>query len=277
MTENYFNQIVQKLSLANIPSPRLETRILFSYVVDNQNLGCLPTQELTDYQKNILEQLIKRRLDHEPLDKIIGQRDFYKYNFIVNKNVLTPRPDSEILVEAAADLIKQYQLSTILDLGVGSGCLLLSLLADFPNLYGMGVDISSSALKVAQENACRLNVAQRVKLWVFDYLKDDLNQHFDLIIANPPYIPTEEINKLDPEVKNYDPWQALDGGIDGLKYYRYLSKNAQNWLIKNGYLVLEVGFGQADEVKAIFTAKNWQHIKTLKDLNGINRCIILKK
>lgn len=275
--ENYFNQIVQKLSLANIPSPRLETRILFSYVVDNQNLGCLPTQELTDYQKNILEQLIKRRLDHEPLDKIIGQRDFYKYNFIVNKNVLTPRPDSEILVEAAADLIKQYQLSTILDLGVGSGCLLLSLLADFPNLYGMGVDISSSALKVAQENACRLNVAQRVKLWVFDYLKDDLNQHFDLIIANPPYIPTEEINKLDPEVKNYDPWQALDGGIDGLKYYRYLSKNAQNWLIKNGYLVLEVGFGQADEVKAIFTAKNWQHIKTLKDLNGINRCIILKK
>lgn len=277
MMENYFNQIVQKLSLANIPSPRLETRILFSYVVDNQNLGCLPTQELTDYQKNILEQLIKRRLDHEPLDKIIGQRDFYKYNFIVNKNVLTPRPDSEILVEAAADLIKQYQLSTILDLGVGSGCLLLSLLADFPNLYGMGVDISSSALKVAQENACRLNVAQRVKLWVFDYLKDDLNQHFDLIIANPPYIPTEEINKLDPEVKNYDPWQALDGGIDGLKYYRYLSKNAQNWLIKNGYLVLEVGFGQADEVKAIFTAKNWQHIKTLKDLNGINRCIILKK
>ena len=155
MTENYFNQIVQKLSLANIPSPRLETRILFSYVVDNQNLGCLPTQELTDYQKNILEQLIKRRLDHEPLDKIIGQRDFYKYNFIVNKNVLTPRPDSEILVEAAADLIKQYQLSTILDLGVGSGCLLLSLLADFPNLYGMGVDISSSALKVAHSMSTR--------------------------------------------------------------------------------------------------------------------------
>ena len=277
MKESFFNQAVRRLAAAGVTSPRLETRLLLARAAGQQPETLDPGFEPDPACREAAETLLRRRLNHEPLDKILGCRDFYKYTFAVDGRVLSPRPDSEVLVEAALQLIDEHKLSSVLELGIGSGCLLLRLLADCPRLAGTGADKSTAALEVAAENARRLRVENRVRLVEFDYFNDYLEQRFDLIISNPPYIPSAEIAGLAPEVRNYDPLTALDGGIDGLDHYRQIARVAGGWLNRNGFLVLEVGIGQAEEVVAVFERAGWQGLKVLTDLGGIKRCVILKK
>ncbi len=277
MAGEFFNHIVKALAEAGVPSPRLETRMLLSHITAVESDGYDPDFELSLPQMREARRLLERRLAHEPLDKIIGRRDFYKYRFVVGREVLSPRPDSETLVEAALALIEEHCLCSLLELGIGSGCLLLSLLADRPKTYGVGADISPAALAVAAQNAKRLKVEDRLHLVKFDYFKDHFSQRFDLIISNPPYIPSAEIASLDPEVKNYDPLLALDGGADGLDHYRQIAQTAGGWLNNGGYLVLEAGAGQSADIATVFSRFGWQTVDMQEDLNGIKRCVILKK
>ena len=264
-------EIIKELISAEIPSPRLEANIIINHVAHNY-------PEITDNQKKLIREMLKRRVNHEPLDKIIGQKEFYKSVFKVNQNVLSPRPDTEILVEKALNLMIKDKPYKILDLGTGSGCILLSLLKERTSSLGTGLDISKKALDTAKENAALLGISSRVafinKSWNDVELKDE---DFDIIVSNPPYIESKEINKLEKEVKAYDPIIALDGGEDGLNCYREIANKAFKWLKTGGYILLEVGYNQAEPVKDIFETKEWQFIEFAKDLANIKRCIILKK
>ena len=270
------------LSKKGVSSSRLELRILLAFVLkktpDELYLYKLP---LSDKQIKEFDRLVALRSEHYPVDKIIGRKGFYKYEFEVSKDVLSPRSDTEIMVEKAISLIRENNFTSILEFGVGSGCIILSLLADTENTTGVGIDISSKALKVAENNAISLGVRKRINLfqasWFDDNILEKIGQSFDIILSNPPYIPSDEINTLELEVKNFDPLTALDGGKDGLRDYRRICPIAHKLLKKGGILLFEVGEGQAERVKEIGEANGLSYQETLKDLNDIRRCIILKK
>ena len=220
-------------------------------------------------------------LSKYPLDKLLGEKDFYKYRFKVSEDVLSPRPDTEVLVEAAVRLVSEQKLQTVLDMGTGSGCIILSLLAEFENLTGAAIDISEKALEIAKENARRLGISNRIKFyhqsWFNEKLEQVLGERYDMVVSNPPYIATSEIDWLERDVKDHDPRLALDGGDDGYKHYRQIAKAAYGLLKQGGYILLEGGINQAEEIRKIFENENFEHKETCMDLAGIKRCIILKK
>lgn len=264
-------ELVMALAAAKIPSPRLEAGIILRYAVPGY-------PEMTATEAAQARQMLARRLRHEPLDKITGEREFYKSVFMVNNAVLTPRPDTEILVEEALKRINPEKKCRILDLGTGSGCILLSLLKECPLAEGTGVDVSPGALAVARENAARLGVSGRCSFvnqsWS-DWKPE--NEKWDMIVSNPPYIPRSDIAGLDAEVKDYDPHLALDGGEDGYGCYREIAGLVSLIMQKGGYILLESGMGQAEDIKRIFSAQGLETVAVIPDLAGINRCVILKK
>lgn len=222
-----------------------------------------------------LENAIKRRLSHEPISKIIGKKGFWKSEFITSTDVLDPRPDSETLIEAVLKYCPQKEYR-ILDIGTGSGCLLFSLLDEYPNATGVGVDKSDKALAVAIKN--RQNRSAR--LVEKDFFKIDWYQDlgtFDIIISNPPYIPSNDILTLEPDVREYDPMLALDGGKDGLDAYRAISDKILTLLNDNGFLFLEIGIHQANVVIDIFTRQGLTHLDTIRDLSDIERILVFQK
>ena len=265
------DKIIDALIKAKIPSPRLEADIIIKYAAP------MYPQITIGEEKRAID-FLKRRVNHEPLDKIIGQKEFYKFIFEVNRDVLSPRPDTEILVENALELLPADEPCRILDLGTGSGCILLSLLKERPKAKGAGVDISKKALEVAKKNAQNLGIQNQVsfinKSWSD---KGFVSDKFDMIVTNPPYIPSAEIQTLEEEVKHYDPLTALDGGQDGLQCYRDIAMIAPDLLQDKGYILLEVGYNQAEAVADILMTQRMKLIKIVKDLSGINRCIILQK
>lgn len=277
---NLFEDVVRRLAEGQIPSPRLEARLLIANTigVDANELNPFAVK-LDDAQTEKLMQSLQDRLKHKPLCKIVGKKAFYKYDFHVDCNVLSPRPDTEILVEAAIHLGQENKLTRVLDLGTGSGCILLSVLADLPNAKGVGIDISDKALEIAQTNAEMLGVVSRVELMRASWFDDNLSlgDKFDLIVSNPPYIKSADIATLDTEVKDYDPMLALDGGADGYRDYKKLAERIPSWIKDGGYVLLEVGIGQAEKVAQIFQEKGLSLCEIVKDLAGINRCVILKK
>ena len=277
---NLFEDVTMRLAEGQIPSPRLEARLLIANAlgIDANELNPFVVK-LDDAQTEKLMQSVQDRLKHKPICKIVGKKAFYKYDFQVDCNVLSPRPDTEILVEAAIHLGHKNQLNRVLDLGTGSGCILLSVIAELPNAKGVGVDISDKALAVAQTNAEMLGLVSRVEFVRGSWFDDALgwNNKFDLIVSNPPYIKSEDINKLEPEVKDYDPMLALDGGADGYRDYKKLAERIPSWLKDGGYVLLEVGINQAEDVAHIFQEKGLSLCEIAKDLSGINRCVILKK
>ena len=238
-------------------------------------------RELSAEETQKLEEIIRQRLEHKPLDKILGTKGFYKYDFIVSEDVLSPRPDTEILVEEAIRLLLSDKAQKIIDFGTGSGCILLSLLAESKNWQGQGVDVSAKALSIAKQNAALLGVETQVrwinKGWFDADLAQVLDTPVDMIVSNPPYIPSQDIKSLDDEVKNYDPLLALDGGEDGLHHYRQIAKVSAPLLKDGGCILLEVGINQAQEVAEIFCQAGLHLVKIVSDLGQIARCVILKK
>ena len=266
---NYREEIIAILIQAKIPSPRLETDIILrNYAPDYP--------KIIIKEKEKIAEVLQRRSQHEPLDKIIGKKEFYKSIFKVSSDVLSPRPDTEILVETALEYIKENKLYHILDLGTGTGCILLSILKERPLCRGIGVDISKKAIETAQENAREIGVEKAVQFINTDWNNLTLS-NIDIIVSNPPYISKAEIETLDKEVKNYDPLIALEGGEDGLQCYRDIAEIAPKLLKDKGYILLEVGYNQANNVKNIFADYGFKIISIKKDLNGIDRCIILQK
>ncbi len=278
MQNNIYEDTIKKMAEGGIESPRLEARLLIGFVLKINPNDAPLIRDISSQQKEKLEECINKRLCGMPLDKILGQKSFYKYDFKVSENVLSPRPDTEILVEETIKKTKTED--TILELGVGSGCVLLSVLKETKDTTGIGIDISIEALKIAQENAEHLELEQRCRFiqkdWNDNDFKDCFDKKVDIIVSNPPYIKTEEIKTLDREVRLYDPFVALDGGADGLECYRKIAKICQPIVQKGGYILLEVGAGQAQDVEEIFLKQGWAYEQTVKDLSGINRVVILK-
>ena len=276
-----FDEIVKKLSNAGIESPRLEARIMIAEAksIDCDEVSAFSEISQKDEQK--ISAMLEQRLAHRPLDKILGHREFYKYDFLCDDDVLSPRPDTEILVEQAAKLIFKYELHSVLELGVGSGCVLFSLLADFPYISGVGVDVSQKALKIAEKNSERLGVQNRTQLicadWNDENFSDKIQDKFDIIVSNPPYIPSDEILKLEKEVRCYDPLIALDGGKSGFDAYERISFLASHLLKNNGFLLFESGYNQADLIAQICEKNDLNVLDTIKDLSGIKRCVIAQK
>ena len=277
-----YHDLISELAAKDIDSPRLEARLMLAEVLqDDATSAAILNAELTEKQQNQLKELVARRTQkHEPLDKILGHKAFYKYDFWVTNDVLSPRPDTEILVEEALRLCPETN-TAILDLGTGSGCILLSLLKEKSKAQGVGVDISVTALETARKNAERLKVAEKVRWIKADWFAPDFlgkeTMQFDIIVSNPPYIPLQEIKELDDEVKLYDPLVALSGGADGYESYHRLAEVIPPLLKDNGYLLLECGKGQAQTVADIFVEEHLSLCKIAQDLQGIDRCIILKK
>lgn len=274
--------ITQKLSQAKVDSPRLEARIIVGYVLGLEaNDVLFANSKVSLEQKEKIYDLLAERLNCKPIDKIIGKKDFYKNSFLVSEDVLSPRPDTEVLVEEAIKHIQNNNATTILDLGTGSGCILLSILDELKDLRGVGLDASAKALAIAKTNAQKLNLIDRVSFingsWFDDDLSSKLNHKFDLIVSNPPYIPTSDIASLDKDVNVYDPMMALDGGVDGMYHYRQIAKVSSNLLNSKGEIFLESGINQASEVIAIFEDEGFKHIQTLVDLGQIERCVVMQK
>ena len=223
--------------------------------------------------------LLTRRENREPISHIIGRREFFGKNFFVNQNVLDPRPDSESLIELVLNILPTKELPLkVLELGVGSGCLLATILRMFPNALGVGVDVSDLALEIAQKNIDSLSLSSRANLIKSSWFTNlDEHKDFDLIISNPPYIKTADMSYLQEEVKNFEPHLALDGGEEGLNCYLEIARTVRNFLSKSGFLVVEVGQNQENDVIKIFTNTGLEFIQDKKDLSGTVRCLLFAK
>jgi release factor glutamine methyltransferase len=212
---------------------------------------------------------VEMRSKSQPIAQIIGRRAFWKNDFIVTPDVLDPRPDTETLVEQAA---KMRGVRTILDLGVGSGCILLSLLGEFPQATGIGVDVSEAALEVARQNAVSLGYDGRASFKLGNWCHD-IDQKFDLVVSNPPYITADAMGGLSPDVLNWEPRIALTPEGDGLGAYRELISGAPKLMNANAYIVLEIGFDQAVAVSDLLFAQGFTNVKTINDINGKDRVV----
>jgi release factor glutamine methyltransferase len=247
----------QMLRQAKMESPELDARVLLCHAagLSHEDYVGQPDRPLSAASASRFTALVERRLAGEPVSRILGFREFYGRDFRIDRNTLDPRPDTETLIEAALDLVARKQLAgaplEILDLGTGSGAILLTLLAELPCARGLGADLSLGALSVARANAEALGVAARARFVVSDWL-EGIAGGFDLIVANPPYIASGAIAGLAPEVRLHDPKLALDGGADGLAAYRAIAASASRVLRSGGSLLVEIGPDQADAVLALF-------------------------
>lgn len=279
--KNLFEETTDFLRKNGVDSPRLEARMIFGAVLDLDYAQISGREIFSENQEKKIREYAKQRAKNKPLDKILGKKFFYKNEFMVDENVLSPRPDTEILVEKAIDLIKKHKLKRVLDMGTGSGCIICSIISDCGGICGVGIDISPQALKVAKKNGKRLNLQNLIKFeqksWKDEDFKECFAEKFDIIVSNPPYIPLSDEETLMPEVKKYDPKIALFGGDDGLDEYKNIAKVVPYILQENGYLLLEVGINQAEQVKNIFNAAGFLFVEKAKDLAGIDRCLIFKK
>ncbi len=223
-----------------------------------------------------LEDYIARRMGGEPVDHILGWREFYGRRFSISKNVLSPRADTEALISHALTHIGNMKAPRILDLGTGSGAILITLLLEHPGAVGTGTDLSEAGLSAAKDNALKHDVqaAWHQGSW-FDALPEPAA--FDLILSNPPYITDEAMTRLEPEVKNYDPSIALSGGADGLDAYRNIIASARDWLAPHGWLGVEIGFDQGEAVKTLFEDSGLDDVSLHQDLGGHDRIIFGKK
>ena len=261
--------------------PVHELRILIAHVVQKtpEWVFAHPEWTLTSEQVQELEAFVARRLKEEPLAKILERKDFWKDTFVTNAHTLDPRPESELIIEAA---LARYSTppERILELGVGTGCLILSLLGEFSTARGVGVDLSYEALQVAAQNAENLGRSQRVN-WVQSSWFGGLNGEkpsFDLIVANPPYIPSGHVAYLSTTVQEYDPEMSLDGGDDGLGPYRHFAQHHIDRYVKpGGYLIMEMGAGQEKTIIDLFKDRPFVHEETLADLQSIARVLVLKR
>lgn len=277
-TEGYFQR-------AGLDSPRLDAEVLLSYVLKKERIFLyvhfdqpMEAAELAAYRD-----CIRRRVQRQPVAYITGRKEFMGLEFKVTPAVLIPRPDTEILVEAVLQRLRagaEAAGSRIADIGTGSGAICLSLLNYLPQLRAAAVDISSEALAVAEENARILGLSDRLELWQGDMLaplQADCGQ-LAAIVSNPPYIPRGDIGGLEPDVRDFEPLGALDGGVDGMDFYRRLLAGGAALLLPEGFLAVETGIRQAGQVKRLAEAlPQWGRCEIIRDLAGIERVVVLWK
>lgn len=275
-------RLTQRLDAGLIETPAVDSRRLLADALGAQagDLVREPERRLTENEGSVLETYARRRLDHEPVSRIIGRRAFYGRDFIVTPATLDPRPCSETLIDAVLQVAAEEGWSKkpirILDVGTGTGCLVLTLLTELPRATGLATDISRDALETARNNAAQLGLLERIEFQARSFL-EGLGERFDVVISNPPYISTGDIAGLDAEVREFDPFTALDGGPDGLEAYRQIGGDLSR-VMPAGWAFFEVGAGQAQDVAALLAERgaDAEDIRFFSDLGGHVRCVALK-
>jgi release factor glutamine methyltransferase len=258
----------ETLEQGRIDQPVIDSRLMLEAAAGVSRVEIItdPQRELTPEQQATFDEYIARRLRREPVSHILGRKGFWKIMLNVTKDVLTPRPDTEVIVDEALKAFPEAMSFSVLDLGVGSGAILLAILAERPAAKGLGIDVSEEALAVARENAANLDLNDRTALLRGDWTAGLGDASFDLVVSNPPYIASDEIETLDPEVKDHEPRLALDGGPDGLDPYRILAPEILRVLKPGGMFAVEIGHTQSEAVEALFKAAGASQVRTIKDL-----------
>ena len=272
---NAINYGVKILQNSNIKSAKLDSEILMSSIIDKERLFIFlnHNKHIETDHFNQFKKLINKRSKGEPVAYLIGKKDFWNFEFKIDKNVLVPRPDSELIIEEVLKQTKNKHKLKLLDIGVGSGCLLLSILNEKKDFNGVGIDLSKNCLNLSKINAINLKIDHRVKFFKTDV--DNFNYgKYDLIVSNPPYINQYDLRKLDKEVVNFEPKLSLDGGLDGLSVIRKVINKASQLIKINGILILEIGFDQKERVKKILRNKGFYINKVIKDYANNDRCIV---
>jgi len=268
----------QELKNNKIGSALLDSELLLSKVIKKDRKFILLNldKELNRNDQNTFKDLILKRSKGKPLAYLMGIKSFWKYDFKVNEKVLIPRPDSEIIIEQVLNIFKNKNNLNFLEVGIGSGCIALSILKEKKSFLATGIDLSQDCIEICRYNANKLGVGNRIKL-----LKSDVDnlifRKYDLVISNPPYIKKLDISKLDKDVKDYEPKLALDGGLEGLSVIRKVIKKSTELMKINGKLILEIGYDQREPVKKLLNENNFYVNEILKDLAKNDRCIISTK
>lgn len=268
-------QIEQRLGAAGIDTPDLDARLLIQYALGlvREDFFLRSAEPLSEDQQALIEAVIRRREAREPVGRILGHREFWSIDLALNADTLEPRPDTETVVEAVLAEVTDHGAGLhLLDLGTGTGCILLSLLAELEQARGLGIDLSPQAVAAATANAERNGLSGRARFQTGDW-GNGLTRRFDVVVSNPPYIPTRDIEELSPEVRLHDPVRALDGGDDGLHCYRIIARQLPDLLAPGGLAVLEVGIGQAPDVAELLAAAGLAVIGITHDLGGVERCV----
>ncbi|MBD3837621.1 peptide chain release factor N(5)-glutamine methyltransferase [Brevundimonas sp.] len=264
-----------RLKEGRIDSPAIDARLLLEAAAGASRTDILtdPYRAVADDQRQAYETMIERRLRREPVSRILGRKGFWKIMLNVTPDVLSPRPDTETLLDVALLAFAPHEAFSVIDLGTGSGAILLALLSERTAATGVGSDISSEALAVARENAANLDLNGRATFLRTEWAAGFGDHSFDLVVSNPPYIPTDHIAGLDPEVRDHDPHLALDGGPDGLQAYRDLAPEVMRILKPGGVFAVEIGWDQGPQVKALFEAAGFADVKVVKDLADRDRVV----
>lgn len=263
----------RELRNAGIKTANLDARVLLSEALELKEKYFFSDFKISKNKYNLYQNYIKQRLEGKPVSKIIYKRAFWKSDYYINENVLDPRPDSETIIETVIKFSLKEKFENVLDLGTGSGCLITSIIAEFPLSFGVGVDISFNAIKVASRNSKNLNLDNRIQFIVSDWF-NSIKGKFDLIVCNPPYIESSKISLLPNEVKLYDPHGAIDGGIDGLNSYRTIASEISQFINPNGKIIFEIGFSQEHQVINIMKQYGFINLLKVKDLSNIVRCLV---
>lgn len=271
------DETAKALQDSGVESPLLEAQLLVAHALGMDRLQILTRsgEAISSEKWDQVQALLARRRAREPLAYIRGTQEFYGLEFEVGPGVLIPRPETELLVDTIVETLRDTAEATVIDYGTGSGCIAVAAAVCMPNLHVIAQDRSPEALEIAKRNAVRHEVADRI-----GFLRADLGKppspggSAEMIVSNPPYIPTEQIQELQPEVRDYEPEMALDGGADGLDFYRRLTTQAPGWLRPPGVLAVEVGAGQATSVEAMMKAAGFKQVTIRKDLQGIERVVV---
>lgn len=265
---------VAELRDAAVAGPRREAASLLSFVLDRDStfLHAHPEYVLSDTELNAFHQAVKRRSEHEPLQYIIGRQEFWRLEFAVTPDVLIPRPETEILVEAAIGQLRELASPRFCEVGIGSGCIAVSILHSVQDASAMATDISAATLSVAGANAVRHGVRHRLEL-INASIFDNVTGTFDLIVSNPPYVADAEIASLQVEVRDHEPLVALSGGSGGLDTISQIVGQSPRFLRSGGSLLMEIGFDQAERVAEVFGSDEWERIDFLPDLQGVQRIV----
>ena len=276
--QTLLNQASKTLNNSSSASSKLDSEILLSEVIkkNRQYLLLNSNEELKKENIKSFDYLVKRRKKGEPIAYLINKKEFWKQNFYINQNVLIPRPDTEILVEETLKLFNVNSKLNMLDIGTGSGCILLSILKERRNFFGTGIDISKKAINVARFNAKMHQLSNRVKFYNSDVDKFLIGK-YDLVVSNPPYIKRQDLKYLEVDVKGFEPKLALDGGKDGFSKITKVISKTSTLLKRNGRFILEIGFGQKKKILNILKQNNFFINKVVKDYGKNDRCVISTK
>ena len=276
--ENILNQGASILKANKIPNPNLDSEILLSKSInkDKKHIILNSKEILSSKQLDSFKDFIERRKKGEPIAYLINKKEFWKDEFYVNRDVLIPRPDTEIIIEQVLKIYSNESQIQVLDIGTGSGCIVLSILKERSNFYGTGIDISKKSINVSKFNANKLHLTNRVR-FIHSSVDNFKIGKYDLIVSNPPYIELLNLKYLEKDVVNFEPKLALNGGFDGFSKIRKVISKANSLIKKNGKFILEIGFNQKNKVKEILKKEGFYINKSIKDYGNNDRCIISTK